>query len=65
MTNLTTPDKCPGHRFPDKHQIAKLRPGERIFCVWCGLTQGYKEDPRPRFGARVIDLEYRRKLGLR
>lgn len=52
--NLTTPDACPGHRFPTDKHIAKYAPGTPLACTWCGLVVGHKEDPRKQVGARFM-----------
>jgi hypothetical protein len=51
---LIRPEACPGHRFPTRAQIARYRPGRPIFCVWCNLQVGVKEDPRAAMGARFL-----------
>ena len=51
---LTTPDRCPGHRWPDAKRIARMRPGETPRCIWCNLPGASKTDPRLGTGARWV-----------
>lgn len=56
---LTTPDKCPGHRFPGAEHLRNMPPGTPIQCIWCDIVVDHKKDPRWLYGARTVDANFR------